>query len=471
MNIERIHRKNQLRDVAISVGFGLTLAVLLVGGFIEYSNLEHLAESERLVAHTHRVIEDLEALLSTLKDAETGQRGYLLTEDEKYLQPYESALLRARNIVAHLEVLTADNAVQRERLAQLEQKVDERVEELHRTIVVMKSGDRAAALAMVRSDTGQAMMDDLRGSVALMERTERDLLQGRDANSRVSFRAVVVWNLLTVATGAMLVVVVFYLDQRTLRTRRRAEEALKDAARRKDEFLAMLAHELRGPLAPLSNMLQVLKREDCSGETLRQARGTMERQLGQMVRLVDDLIDVNRITRDKLQLRKDMVELAPILLQSVEVCRPMAESAKHELIVTLSPAPIFVDADPLRLSQVFANLLNNACKYTEEGGQIRLTAERQGGEVVVKIKDTGIGIPPDMLGGIFGLFTQVDTALERSRGGLGIGLSLAKRLVEMHGGSVEARSEGVGRGSEFVVRLPVLAEQPTAGRPTSTSPG
>ena len=461
MKLERLH----VRDVVISVGFGLTVTVLLVGGFFGYTNVVRLAENERLVAHTHRVIGDLEALLSTLKDAEMGQRGFLLTEDPKHLEPYEAALEQVRGIVAHLEVLTADHPVQRRRLARLDRKVAERVDELHQTILLMKSGDRPAAMAIVRSDAGKALMDGVRSSAAIMERTERDLLQVRDANSRASFRTAIVYNTLTALTGAFLVVVVFVLGQRNLRIRRQAEEALKDTARRKDEFLAMLAHELRGPLAPLSNMLEVLKREDGNPELLREARSTMERQLRQLVRLVDDLLDVNRITRDKLQLRKDRVELASVVRQSVEVSGPMAASARQRLTVTLPAAPIFMDADPLRLSQVFSNLLNNACKFTEEGGDIRLTAERRGGEVLVKIKDTGIGIPPDMLRGIFGLFAQADTSLERSRGGLGIGLSLAKRLVEMHGGSIEAKSEGVGRGSEFEVRLPVLADPPSAPPP------
>ena len=455
MNLERIH----LRDVAISIGFALTLAVLLVGGFFGYTHVKHLVENQRLVTQTHRVIGDLEALLSTLKDAETGQRGYLLTEDPKYLAPYESALERVGTIVTHLRLLTADNPVQRERLSLLEQDVTARVEELERTVVLMKNGDRTGAMDIVRSDAGKDLMDHVRGSAAIMTRTEWDLLQQRDANTRESFRTAVASNLLTVLTGAFLVVVVFFLGQRNLRTRRRAEEALKEAARRKDEFLAMLAHELRSPLAPLSNMLQVMKRENGGrSDVHRQALGTMERQLGQMVRLVDDLLDVNRITRGKLELRRDRVELASIVRQSLEVSRPMAESARHQLTVTLPKAPIYVDADPLRMSQVFSNLLNNACKFTEAGGDIRLTAERQGNEAVVNVKDSGVGIPPAMLGGIFGLFSQVDTTLERSRGGLGIGLSLAKSLVEMHGGSIEARSEGVGRGSEFVVRLPVVSE-------------
>src|SRR5713226_727281 len=235
---------------------------------------------------------------------------------------------------------------------------------------------------------------------------------------------------------------------------------LRDGNRRKDEFLATLAHESRGPLAPLGNMLEIMKRADGNGDLLQQARDTMERQLGQLVRLVDDLLDVSRITRDKLELRKERVELASILHQSVEVCRPLAERAKHEVTVSLPSEPIYLHADPVRLAQVFSNLLNNSCKYTEPGGRIWLTAERQGSDVVVSVKDNGIGIPPDMLPCIFDMFIQVDRAKERSQGGLGIGLTLVRRLIEMHDGRVEASSEGAGRGSEFVVSLPVLTERP-----------
>jgi PAS domain S-box-containing protein len=243
----------------------------------------------------------------------------------------------------------------------------------------------------------------------------------------------------------------------------------KEGDRRKDEFLAMLAHELRGPLAPLRNMLEIMKRAEGDGNLLQQARSTMERQLGQLVRLVDDLIDVSRITRNKIELRKERVELASIIHQSVEACRHLAESARHDVSVTLPPQPIYLHADPVRLAQVFTNILNNACKYTEAGGNIWLTAERQGSDVLVTVKDTGVGIPTDQLGRVFEMFTQIDRTLERSQGGLGIGLTLVKRLVEMHGGSVEAFSEGPGRGSEFVVRLSVLIEKPEAVTPEPTS--
>ncbi len=231
---------------------------------------------------------------------------------------------------------------------------------------------------------------------------------------------------------------------------------LREADRHKDEFLAMLAHELRGPLAPLRHALEILKLAEGNAGLTAQARTTMDRQMSQMERLIDDLLDISRITRNKLELRKQRVELASVVHQAVEAARPLVESASHELNVALPPEPIYLHADPVRLAQVFSNLINNACKYTEPRGRIWLTAERQGSDVVVAVKDTGVGIPPDMLPRILEMFMQADRSLQRSQGGLGIGLTLVKRLVEMHGGSVEARSEGDGHGSEFVVRLPVI---------------
>ncbi len=252
--------------------------------------------------------------------------------------------------------------------------------------------------------------------------------------------------------------------------RRRIERELREADRRKDEFLAMLAHELRNPLAPLRNMLEIMKRGNGHAGLIEEARAMMDRQLGHMTRLVDDLLDVSRISQGRIELKREWVLLASVVYQSVEACRPLAECANHEVTVSLPPEPIHLHADPVRLAQIFGNLLNNACKYTEAGGRIGLSAElasggRQSPEVVVKIKDSGVGIPADKLDIIFGMFTQVDRTLERSQGGLGIGLTLAKRLVEMHGGSVQAFSEGTGRGSEFVVRLPVLLDKQRMQQP------
>jgi PAS domain S-box-containing protein len=235
---------------------------------------------------------------------------------------------------------------------------------------------------------------------------------------------------------------------------------LSEANRRKDEFLATLAHELRNPLAPIRNALKVMRLAGGKPEVVEQTQSMMERQLSQLIRLVDDLLDVSRITTGKVELRKEQVQLAAVMNSAVETSRPLIEQMGHELTVTLPKQPITVDADLTRLAQVFLNLLNNAAKYTERGGHIWLTAERQGSDVVVSVKDDGIGIPADQLPRIFDMFSQVARSLERSQGGLGIGLSLVRRLVEMHDGRIEAHSEGVGRGSEFIVRLPVVVEAP-----------
>lgn len=231
---------------------------------------------------------------------------------------------------------------------------------------------------------------------------------------------------------------------------------LSEADRRKDEFLATLAHELRNPLAPIRNGLEIMKLAGDDREAIDESRGLMERQVAHMVRLIDDLMDVSRITRNKLELRRERVDLATVIRNAVETSRPLVEASGHELTVALPDRPILVDADVVRLAQVFSNLLNNAAKYTERGGNIALSAERQGSDVVVAVRDNGVGIPAEMLPEVFAMFTQVDRSLERSQGGLGIGLSLVKTLVTMHGGSVEAHSQGHGLGSEFLVRLPVV---------------
>jgi len=230
---------------------------------------------------------------------------------------------------------------------------------------------------------------------------------------------------------------------------------LRDADRRKDEFLATLAHELRNPLAPIRNALHITRLAATDSAALEQARAMMERQLEQMVRLIDDLLHVSRITRGKLVLRKERVELATVINGAVDTTRPLIEAAGHALTITLPPMPIYLDGDPLRLAQIFSNLLNNAAKYTERGGHIWLTAVTDRGNVVVSVRDNGVGIPQEALPRIFEMFAQVDRSLEKSQGGLGIGLTLVKRLVELHGGSVEANSEGVGKGSEFKARLPM----------------
>jgi two-component system CheB/CheR fusion protein len=236
---------------------------------------------------------------------------------------------------------------------------------------------------------------------------------------------------------------------------------LAEADRRKDEFLAILAHELRNPLAPVTNAVEILRMNGLPQPDSRRAIALIDEQMQHMTRLIDDLLDVSRFTRGTLELRKEELELSQVLRSAVEKNRQFINESGVELIVALPSRPVNLNADRVRLTQVLSNLLSNAAKYTERGGSITLRAEREGNEVAMSVRDTGIGIPPDKLDHIFEIFAQLDVSLERTRGGLGLGLTLVKRLVELHGGKVEAKSEGVGKGSEFTVRLPVLAESST----------
>ena len=231
-----------------------------------------------------------------------------------------------------------------------------------------------------------------------------------------------------------------------------AEKALLDADRHKDEFLATLSHELRNPLAPIRNSLELL---DGDEPTRNEARSVIKRQVEQMTRLVEDLLDISRVTRDKIELRKESAELASIINSALEASRPAIDAAGHHLKVLLPERPIMLNVDPARMAQVFSNLLNNAAKFTDRGGLIEIEASVQGSHVLVSVRDDGIGIPCDELAHVFEMFRQADQSLEKSRDGLGIGLTLVRRLVELHGGSVNAQSEGPGKGSEFTVTLPV----------------
>ena len=242
------------------------------------------------------------------------------------------------------------------------------------------------------------------------------------------------------------VVVVF----RDITERQREEQ-------RKDEFLATLAHELRNPLAPISNGLQLLRLTEDLAPAVKQMGEIMERQVNHLVRLVDDLLEISRITRGKIELRREPVDLITVVGNAVETSRPVIDAAGHQLAITLASAPMVLEADAVRLAQVIANLLNNAAKYTERGGQIWLTTRREHDEAVISVRDTGLGISAEMLPRVFEMFAQVDSTRKRAQGGLGIGLTLARSLVQMHGGRIEARSEGLGKGSEFVVHLPLIS--------------
>jgi signal transduction histidine kinase len=235
--------------------------------------------------------------------------------------------------------------------------------------------------------------------------------------------------------------------------------------------MALLSHELRSPLSPIINALNILRQMRTSDPIIEQAGNIIDRQVGVMVRLVDDLLDIGRITKGKLRLTKEQVELRGVVNHAAESARPLMDARKHDFSVSLPTSPIWVEADPARIEQVLVNLLNNAAKYTETGGLIRMTVKQEESEAVIKVRDNGVGIAPELLHNIFELFTQVDGSLGRSYGGLGIGLALARNLVEMHDGRLQAYSAGLGKGCEFTVKLPVKSAPLGREEKTILEPG
>jgi len=246
--------------------------------------------------------------------------------------------------------------------------------------------------------------------------------------------------------------------QREVVERARAEQALQEADRNKDEFLAMLAHELRNPLAPIHNALQLMRMQPSAGQS-QWAQEVIQRQLAYLTRLVDDLLDVSRITRGKIALTREPLEVATLITRALETIGPLLQERGHTLTLQIPSEPLRVDGDPTRLTQALGNVLGNAAKYTDRGGRIELICVRQGTEVEIHVRDNGIGIPAELLPRIFDLFTQLDRRSDQSASGLGIGLALVRRLVEMHGGSIRALSAGAGAGSEFVIHLPLLSNE------------
>jgi len=246
-----------------------------------------------------------------------------------------------------------------------------------------------------------------------------------------------------------------------------SEARLRDADRRKDEFLATLAHELRNPMAPIRNAVQVLRLQGAKDSGSADVLDMIERQVEHMVRLVDDLLEVSRITLGKIEIKRQRVALADVVKSALETSRPALEEAGHELVIELPPHPVDLLGDPVRLAQIVGNLLHNAGKYTEGRGRIVVAARVEDAQVVLSVRDNGVGMAPEMLPHVFELFTQVDRSRGQSQGGLGIGLTLARSLAHLHGGTIEAHSDGLGKGSEFIVRLPALEPAPAAAGASS----
>jgi PAS domain S-box-containing protein len=588
----------------IAIGAALLALFLLANAFVSYRNVRHLRDEARWVVHTGEVIESVERLFGSISDIESAQRGYILTQDRRFLSPADHAFDNYDDQLGLIRTLTHDSAQQSALAAKLTQLVERRVAESNRSIELVDQGDLVGARRIVESGVGMQLMEEIRQACDELQAHEQSLLRGRQEASRRSYENTVTTVMFSTAVGLTALAIFTVLLARHLSSRARfagemmgqkelfrstlasIEEAvittdlsgriqfmnpvaealtgwtiaegrgelldrvfvgveaqnlkavgnpalnaigkggttghtdvvliardqskrpievsaspildagghfagavlvfrditasrateaqllklaadLSEADRRKDEFLATLAHELRNPLAPIRNGLEILRLTG-GNSSIDPVCEVMNRQLNHLVRLVDDLMDVSRITRNKLQLRLDSIDIRDAIHSAIETCQPLLTTNGHELKVSIPAEPMFLNADYTRLAQIFSNLLNNASKYTEPGGRIDLVVTRSESHVSVCIRDTGVGISPESIGRVFDLFAQIDSSLERSQGGLGIGLMLVKRLVEMHGGSVIARSEGLGRGSEFTVRLPLLPE-PASTAPSSES--
>lgn len=575
---------NRAFEKRFPVGIAVVVAIILANTALSYRNTVQLYAAANGVAHSQRVQAALEQVLTSAAEAETGQRGYVITGNERYLEPFTAAEHRIDAEVSRLAQLTRDNAEQEAEVPRLQRFIVQKLDELRLTIAVRKENGSDAANALVLTDRGRLAMDSLHAVVGRMENREsatiaeqteayvqsRDwavsaglaagltalvlvtafvVLQQRnirsravaasalfeqkelfrttlasiadavistDRGARVTFLnpvaesltgwksgeadgeplasvfeivneetrapvqnpalralrdgAIVARQAQTVliaksgvetpiddsaapirdAQGVMTGAVLIFRD---ITERKTAERALRDADRRKDEFLAVLAHELRNPLAPMRNALEMVRLSADDPAVVAKVRGTMQRQVDHMVRLTDDLLDVSRITRNRLELRRRPVDLSVVVHRAMESSDPLLKERRHTVTLDLPDIPLIIDADEGRLAQVLYNLLGNAAKYTPPGGRIHVRALRDGADAVITVSDNGIGIARENLQSVFEMFTQVDASLERSQGGLGIGLTLSRRIVELHGGTIEAASEGSGRGSTLTVRL------------------
>jgi PAS domain S-box-containing protein len=561
------------------------LAVTVANGLVAFRNIHDLYAARVRVDRSREAQQALQQVLAAAQDAETAVRGFIVTGDSDYLEPYDAALASTPGRLEHLAGLLTDDAQLRDFVG-LRARLDAHLSELGALLAVRREDGFDGAREALRRGASKARMDELRAVVARMSALEGAVLEERaqasaraldvaraaaslaailgvvvlaalvlqmrrnfvardraaaslgaqkelfrttlaslgeavvtcDLGGRVTFlnsaaELLTGWSavqasgqpiddivrLIEIGThrplensaqrvlrdglpvptahrGALITrgagderpvddgaspvfdaggrLVGAVLVFRDITERKRGEDAQRDADRRKDEFLAVLAHELRNPLAPLRNALHIVRLGGHARASVEQVFGMMERQVLQMVRLIDDLLDVSRITRNKLVLRREPLDIAAVIAAALEMSAPQLARHGHRVEVEVQPGLPPVDGDRARLVQVMDNLVTNAAKYSDAGALIAVRANMRADGMHIVVKDDGVGIPPDMLEKIFEMFTQVDRTLERSRGGLGIGLTLVRRLVELHGGSIVARSDGAGRGSEFEITLP-----------------
>jgi signal transduction histidine kinase/ActR/RegA family two-component response regulator len=467
------------------LAFFATLLLLAANGYVSWRAVRVVTGNDRLLAHTEETLTALEALQSTVTDAETGQRGYLLTGRESYLQPYQEARASLPARVARLRSLIADNRVQQSRLPLLESKIREKLAELGETIELRRKGGLGAALPVIESDRGAMLMNGIREIVAGMKAEENRLMKLRVRGSERSAATVqaTMWvaNLIAIALLAAFTAFAFRRlaeqrrnareQKRLTDGERRARIQAEEANRSKDEFLATVSHELRNPLNAIAGWTVILRGGPADPQACHHAAEVIERNARALTRIVEDILDVSRIVTGKLHIEPRETELTPVVRAAVDVVRPAAEAKRIHIETHLEPAgPVW--GDPDRLQQVIWNLVANAVKFTPKEGRVEVRLRRAGSQVEIAVSDDGQGIAEDLLPQVFDRFRQADSSSTRRHGGLGLGLAIVRHIVELHGGTVAVASGGTGLGTTFTVSLPVrtLGTVPGAGPAAEKSP-
>jgi len=461
-------------------GFAIMLAMLLANAYLSYRNLRTVTRDARLVSRTDRILLDFERLLSALAEAETGERGFLLTDNPRYLAPYTSALAEVDEQVKDLRKLTEDDPSKQEIVSVLQHTIQNKIDELAQAIELKKQGESQAALAIVESESGKKPMDEIRRIINELVQSESGLRAHHVAESSNSERHAILTLVLVGGLGLVMFIFFFVLVNRGMTERarlldeeRRAHEraetafqAEKDARseaeqanRIKDEFLTTVSHELRTPLTSMIGWSRMLREGGLDEVRTAQALETIERNARSQAQLIEDLLDVGRIVSGKVRLDAQSVALVPVIEAAIEALRPAAEAKKIQLQADLDLNAILVSGDPERLKQVVWNLVSNAIKFTPADGRVHVTLQRTNSHVEIIVSDTGRGISPAFLPHIFERFRQADSTSTRATGGLGLGLAISRHFVQMHGGTIHVVSHGVGKGSIFTVRLPILSEQ------------
>lgn len=457
----------------VTAGFGLALAVLAIVCLEAYFNLLNYKKAVALVNHTLKVQNSLESVFSSLKDAETAGRGYLLAGDEQYLEPYYQALKSIDPGLEELRRLTNDNPEQQHRLKSLNSLISAKLAVLQTTIALNQTKGIDAALEVIKTGKGEQLMSAVREQVGEMKTEENGLLSQRSAELERSARG----TLLVVMLGSSLAVVLVALATITLNRdmgkRKQIEEELRllnqELERRvsdrtqeleknnrlKDEFLSVLSHELRTPLNAMMGWSTLLRGGKLDSARVEQGLEIIERNAKSQAQLIDDLLDISRIITGKLRLNVRPISLVPVIEAALDTVRPAAEARSIRIQTVLDSDAGPISGDPDRLQQVVWNLLSNAIKFTPKRGRVQVRLERINSHVEIIVSDTGQGISAEFLPHVFNRFTQADSSMTRSHSGLGLGLAIVRSIVELHGGTIHAESPGEGQGSTFVVNLPL----------------